>query len=268
MTTDACLLTLKKEVSMTVKEIFDLRKQGKIEEAYEAIRPMYAVHKGKYTTLCMFWTASDILKKRIEEGRLEEARKIYLALERMLPRMKEVSEQEEREKAAQNNAQPTSTHSLPFETSYKTTADSALGFMEYAEKKLSEAEQPKQEKPTAPTIAEKATVDGVSDSTTSSQKEDEAPLDDDAPMFDEPDEEPVALGPGPQEVIDVRKIEGINVPQRIVLGFLAGNPGCDIQQISYSLGIPEKSVENHIAALVGRGLVEHEKSTSGYHVKD
>ena len=36
---------------MTVKEVFELRKQGKIEEAYDAIRPMYAVHKGKYTTL-------------------------------------------------------------------------------------------------------------------------------------------------------------------------------------------------------------------------
>ena len=43
---------------MTVKEVFELRKQGKIEEAYEAIRPMFAVHQGKYTTLCMFWTAS------------------------------------------------------------------------------------------------------------------------------------------------------------------------------------------------------------------
>lgn len=40
---------------MTVKEVFELRKQGKIEEAYEVIRPMYAVHQGKYTTLCMFW---------------------------------------------------------------------------------------------------------------------------------------------------------------------------------------------------------------------
>lgn len=30
---------------MTVKEVFDLRKQGKIEEAYETIRPMYAVHQ-------------------------------------------------------------------------------------------------------------------------------------------------------------------------------------------------------------------------------
>ena len=69
---------------MTVKEVFDLRKQGRIEEAYEAIRPMYAVHKGKYTTLCMFWTASDILKKRVKEGRLDEAEKIFEALLRIL----------------------------------------------------------------------------------------------------------------------------------------------------------------------------------------
>ncbi len=62
---------------MTVKEVFELRKQGKIEEAYEAIRPMYATHKGKYTTLCMFWTASDILKKRLQEKRVGEAEKIF-----------------------------------------------------------------------------------------------------------------------------------------------------------------------------------------------
>ena len=70
---------------MTVKEVFELRKQGRIEEAYDAIRPMYASHKGKYTTLCMFWTASDILKKRIGEGRHDEAVKIFKALLRILP---------------------------------------------------------------------------------------------------------------------------------------------------------------------------------------
>ena len=70
---------------MTVKEIFELRKQGRIEEAYEAIRPMYAVHQGKYTTLCMFWTANDVLKKRIGERRLDEAEKIFKALLRVLP---------------------------------------------------------------------------------------------------------------------------------------------------------------------------------------
>lgn len=74
---------------MTVKEVFDLRKQGKIEEAYEAIRPMYAVHQGKYTTLCMFWTASDILKKRIEERRIEEAESIFKALLRVQPNIED-----------------------------------------------------------------------------------------------------------------------------------------------------------------------------------
>ena len=74
---------------MTVKEVFDLRKQGKIEEAYEAIRPMYAVHQGKYTTLCMFWTASDILKKRIKEQRFDEAEKIFKALLRILPNIED-----------------------------------------------------------------------------------------------------------------------------------------------------------------------------------
>lgn len=74
---------------MTVKEVFELRKQGKIEEAYEAIRPMYAVHQGKYTTLCMFWTASDILKKRIMEQRLDEAEKIFKALLRVIPNIED-----------------------------------------------------------------------------------------------------------------------------------------------------------------------------------
>ena len=70
---------------MTVKDIFDLRKQGHIEEAYEAIKARYANYRGHYTTLCMFWTASDVLKKRLAEGRTEEASKIYQALQRVLP---------------------------------------------------------------------------------------------------------------------------------------------------------------------------------------
>ncbi len=74
---------------MTVKDVFDLRKEGKIEEAYAAIRPMYAVHQGKYTTLCMFWTASDLLKKRIQENRIQEAEKIFEALLRILPNIED-----------------------------------------------------------------------------------------------------------------------------------------------------------------------------------
>ena len=81
---------------MTVKEIFDLRRQGRIEEAYEAIRPLYREHKGKFTTLCMFWTASDVFKLRLEQGRVEEAEKIYRAMLRIQPTV----EDDERHSAA------------------------------------------------------------------------------------------------------------------------------------------------------------------------
>ena len=70
---------------MTVRDVFELRRQGRIEEAYEAIRPLYAHDKGPYTSLAMFWTAVDILKKRLNEGRIDEAEKIFAALKRMLP---------------------------------------------------------------------------------------------------------------------------------------------------------------------------------------
>ena len=77
---------------MTVKDIFALRKQGKIEEAYEAIRPIYREHKGKYTTLCMFWTAADVFKLRLEQGRVEEAEKIYKAMQRLVPSIEDDKE--------------------------------------------------------------------------------------------------------------------------------------------------------------------------------
>lgn len=70
---------------MTVKEIFDLRKQGRIEEAYETIRPMYRVHKGHYTSLCMYLCARDVFNIRLAEGCIDEASKIYQALQRLVP---------------------------------------------------------------------------------------------------------------------------------------------------------------------------------------
>ena len=70
---------------MTAREVFELRKQGRIEEAYDAIRPLYANDKGPYTSSAMFWTATDILKRRLNEGHVDEAKKICAALERMLP---------------------------------------------------------------------------------------------------------------------------------------------------------------------------------------
>lgn len=70
---------------MTAKEVFELRKNGFVEEAYDACRKLYATDKGSYASLAMFWTASDILRKRLNDGQRDEALKIFRAIERMLP---------------------------------------------------------------------------------------------------------------------------------------------------------------------------------------
>ena len=70
---------------MTAKEIFALRKQGRKEEAYEQARLLYATDKSEYASAAMFWTAADILRSRVNEGRTDEAKKILKALERLLP---------------------------------------------------------------------------------------------------------------------------------------------------------------------------------------
>ena len=70
---------------MTAKDIFELRKQGRKAEAYEAARALYATDKSSYASLAMFWTAVDMLRLRVNEGHLYEAEKIFLALERLLP---------------------------------------------------------------------------------------------------------------------------------------------------------------------------------------
>ena len=64
-----------------------MRKEGKTEEAYAAIRPMYAIHKGRYTTICMFWVGTDMMQLRYRQRRLEEAYKIFLALLHLYPTM-------------------------------------------------------------------------------------------------------------------------------------------------------------------------------------
>ena len=81
---------------MTVKEVFELRRAGRVEEAYEAILPMYKVHHGKYTSLAMFWCAVDmmnlLLGKAVDQteeslAALAEAEKIYLSLQRLAPKI-------------------------------------------------------------------------------------------------------------------------------------------------------------------------------------
>lgn len=74
---------------MTINEVFGLRNQGRKEEAYEAAREIYATDKSPYASAAMFWTAVDMLKLRASEDRVEEAKKIYMALERLLNGMKD-----------------------------------------------------------------------------------------------------------------------------------------------------------------------------------
>lgn len=71
---------------MHVSKIFSLRRQGLVEEAYEAARNLYAVDKSIDATVAMFWAATDALKIRVNDERLSEAEKIYSALERLLTR--------------------------------------------------------------------------------------------------------------------------------------------------------------------------------------
>ena len=224
---------------MTVKDIFDLRRQGRIEEAYEAIRPLYREHKGKFTTLCMFWTASDVFKLRLKQGRVEEAEKIYRAMQRLLPSI----EDDERHSAAR--------------------------FMHYAEGRLIKASEKfrrryfaikrktKSEEKNIPSdipskeyseeVADKA--DNLSDSSDSCSKDDN------------------------EETNSIRDICGICVTsdlssgQQTVLDTIKTHPGLNVPTLSDETGIPAKSVERHVKVLMERGLIEHRgsKKTGGYH---
>ncbi|MCR4663926.1 MAG: acetyltransferase [Paludibacteraceae bacterium] len=70
---------------MTVKDEFELRKEGRVEEAYNAIMPMYKEHHGHYTTLCMFWCGCDMAKLHINRGNSNDALRILQSLARLYP---------------------------------------------------------------------------------------------------------------------------------------------------------------------------------------
>lgn len=64
----------------TLQEIFEMRKNGNFEQAYNAVLPLYSEHHGHYTTLCMFWTATDVMRLRIDAGECEQAERIFASL--------------------------------------------------------------------------------------------------------------------------------------------------------------------------------------------
>ena len=75
--------------NITIQEIFELRRNGQYEQAYEAVLPLYREHHGHYTTLCMFWTAADVLRLRTESCRFVEAEQILSSLRLLYPSLED-----------------------------------------------------------------------------------------------------------------------------------------------------------------------------------
>ena len=246
---------------MTVKEIFDLRKQGRIEEAYEAIRPMYAAHKGRYTSLCMFWTAADVFKLRLEQHRIDEATKILEALKRLLPRVEEINKELDAQKAANKReesqtssgysereqarpqvkaAAPESDVALPWENTSSRQSDHAAGFIQYADRRL------------ASINSCLAPSDGILDGFSSDIEAQRPTNEKDNPI-------------NPENPCSV----DLNPGQQTVLTAIRQNPSLRVPKLSELTNIPSKSIERHISVLIDRDLIEHRgsKKTGGYYVK-
>lgn len=263
---------------MTVRDIFELRKQGKIEEAYDAIRPMYAAHKGRYTSLCMFWTAADIFKKRLREGRTDEAAKIYEALKRVLPYIKDSDKQPETASDFHDDGTP----KLGIDKEPSRTTDSAAAFMQTAARRLTVARQldkqqafakSKQENSSNSTREEFSVVsalsasqkEALSNSCNSCSKTDQEVIpssekDNSQNSQNSPLQEDLSghLSVSLDEGI-IRPIEGLTAIQRVVLACVVGHPGYSVTKISESTGIPQSLIERHVAVLVDRGLIEPRK---------
>ena len=241
---------------MTVRDIFDLRKQGRIEEAYEAIKPMYAVHKGKYTTLCMFWTARDVFNLRMQQGRFEEAEKIFRALQRVLPNIDD-------------------------------TEGNATAFMQYAARALASiapSASPAATVPaappaaTAPSGSPAATVSaafaavppapsGSAVATVSAAFAAAPPAPSGSPTATVPAAfaaVPPAAHPAPHLGSAILLLPW---GQKKVLDCIKTYPGISVPRLSKATRIPAKSIERHISALIDKKLIEHRgsKKTGGYY---
>ena len=217
----------------TVKDVFALRKQGKIEEAYEAIRPMYAVHKGKYTTLCMFWTASDVFKLRLEQKRIEEAEKIYKALQRLVPSIED------------------------------DQGHSVAKFMHYAEGRLIRESEKFRKRYFA--IKRKTTPASPASSVLASSAGDAA-----SPAATVPAGSPAVPAPSSSPACPVLSgfpAEALSKGQQAVLDCIKASPGLRVPKLVEVTGIPAKSIERHVSVLIERGIIEHRgsKKTGGYH---
>lgn len=227
---------------MTVKDIFALRKQGKIEEAYEAIRPIYREHKGRFTTLCMFWVASDVFKLRLEQKRIEEAEKIYRAMLRLLPFIEDDPEHK------------------------------AKGFMHYAEGRLIKAAIEREESQAGLSSSEREQARAKLKESERFRKRYFAMRDKkkrvDIPS-DNPSEDSNPCNPSDpcSEKDIISALSDLSAGQTKVLDCIKANEGINVPGIEAETGIPAKSVERHVKVLIEHNLIEHRgsKKTGGYH---
>ena len=68
---------------MTISDIFALRNQGRVEDAYEAARMVYASDKSPQSSTIMYLTAVDMKCQLLDGGYEAEAERIERALERL-----------------------------------------------------------------------------------------------------------------------------------------------------------------------------------------
>lgn len=80
---------MKNIYTMEVRDVFEMRKEGRHEEAYGAILQLYAMHQGPHTNLCMFWCTNDMFKLRAKQKRPEEARRLLFQLVKLYPQTKD-----------------------------------------------------------------------------------------------------------------------------------------------------------------------------------
>lgn len=260
------------KIIMTVRDIFELRRQGRIEEAYDAIRPMYAVHKGKYTSLCMFWTAGDIFKKRLDDGLVDEAAKILEAMKRVLPYIRE------------HDRQPADANAAALGSAGDNGSESAAAFIQYASRRLAQARgRDGSTQQSLGTQSAPLPTDTANRETIPSDKVDKTP--DVKPVGEQEgsiETSPADTSAGstaPKEYTSgrlavgldegiIRPIDGINAIQRVVLACIVGHPGYCLAEIATSTGIPEPVVQKHIAVLEDHNLVAFRDSNtaSGYFV--
>lgn len=286
---------------MNVQEIFALRKQGKVEEAYEAIRPIYKEHKGRFTTLCMFWTACDVFKLRLEQKRVEEAVKIYEALKRLLPRIEEIEASDDqaaskREESQTGLGNPEVTEQVHQEVKVHHKGQ-ARGFMKFAEGRLiKESERfrkryfamrdkkrgkakdspfitsPSSVIPSAsiviPSVVE-GSLHKVEMTNTGNDEGINFPSNNPSEDPIIPSETSVSI-PCVHPVIPSIVEGSLSKGQQAVLDCIKAHPGLKVPGIETETGIPAKSIERHIKVLIERNLIEHRgsKKTGGYHALD